>query len=126
MIYMIIIFQLILNIVTTNSLYSIELIKFTNLETIIKEGLILQIIDFEDVINYEFEGINEQRFQELIKEIIMINLPNTEIIASFHYLNYDQTYCDINRCNSVQFKLENNNPIIKLEYEFFFQVQIND
>jgi hypothetical protein len=123
---MIIIFQLILNIVTTNSLYSIELIKFTNLETIIKEGLILQIIDFEDVINYEFEGINEQRFQELIKEIIMINLPNTEIIASFHYLNYDQTYCDINRCNSVQFKLENNNPIIKLEYEFFFQVQIND
>ena len=125
MIYMIIIFQLILNIVTTNSLYSIELIKFTNLETIINDGLILQIIDFEDVINYEFYGINEQRFQELIKEIIMINLPNTDIIASFYYLNYDQTYCDINRCNSVQFKLENNNPIIKLEYEFFYQVQIN-
>jgi hypothetical protein len=125
MIYFIIVFQLILNIVTTNSLYSIELIKFSNLETVINDGLILQIIDFEDVVNYEFGGINELRFQELIKEVIMNNIPNTEIIASFHYLNYDQTYCDINRCNSVQFKIENNNPVIKLEYEFFYQVQIN-
>jgi hypothetical protein len=125
MIYFIIVFQLILNIVTTNSLYSIELIKFSNLETVINDGLILQIIDFEDVVNYEFGGINELRFQELIKEVIMTNIPNTEIIASFHYLNYDQTYCDINRCNSVQFKIENNNPVIKLEYEFFYQVQIN-
>lgn len=125
MIYFIIILQLILNIVTTNSLYSIELIKFSNLETVINEGLILQMIDFKDVINYEFGGINELSFEELIKEVIMVNIPNTEIIAKFHYLNYDQTYCDVNRCNSVQFKLENNNPIIKLEYEFFFQVQIN-
>jgi hypothetical protein len=125
MIYFIIIFQLILNIVTTNSLYSIELIKFSNLETVINEGLILQMIDLKDVINYEFGGINELSFEELIKEVIMVNIPNTEIIAKFHYLNYDQTYCDVNRCNSVQFKLENNNPIIKLEYEFFFQVQIN-
>lgn len=125
MIYFIIILQLILNIVTTNSLYSIELIKFSNLETVINDGLILQIIDFKDVINYEFGGINELRFEELIKEVIMINIPNTEMIASFHYLNYDQTYCAINRCNSVQFKIENNNPIIKLEYEFFYQVQIN-
>jgi hypothetical protein len=125
MIYMIIVFQLILNIVTTNSLYSIELIKFTNLETVINDGLILQIIDFEDVVNYEFGGVNELRFQELIIELIMINIPNTEIIASFHYMNYDQTYCDVNQCNSVQFKIENNNPIIKLEYEFFYQVQIN-
>jgi len=125
MIYMIIIFQLILNIVTTNSLYSIELIKFTNLETVINDGLMLQIVDFNDVINYEFGGINELKFQELIKEVITINIPNTEIIASFHYSNFDQTYCDVNRCNSVQFKIENNNPIIKLEYEFFYQVQIN-
>jgi hypothetical protein len=125
MIYFIIIFQLILNIVTANSLYSIELIKFSNLETVINDGLILQIIDFKDVINYEFGGINELRFEELIKEVIMINIPNTEIFVSFHYLNYDQTYCAINRCNSVQFKIENNNPIIKLEYEFFYQVQIN-
>lgn len=125
MIYMIIVFQLILNIVTTNSLYTIELIKFTNLETVINDGLILQILDFEDVINYEFGGINESRFQELIEEVIMINIPNTEIIASFHYLNYDQTFCDVDRCDSVQFKIENNNPIIKLEYEFFYQVKIN-
>lgn len=106
-------------------MYSIELIKFSNLETVINEGLILQMIDLKDVINYEFGGINELSFEELIKEVIMVNIPNTEIIAKFHYLNYDQTYCDVNRCNSVQFKLENNNPIIKLEYEFFFQVQIN-
>jgi hypothetical protein len=125
MIFIIIIFQLILNIVTTNSLYSIELIKFTNLETVINDGLILQVVDFNDVINYEFGGINELEFQELIKEVIMINIPNTEIIVSFHFSNFDQTYCDVNRCNSVQFKIENNNPIIKLEYEFFYQVQIN-
>ena len=125
MIYIIIVFQLILNIVTTNSLYSIELIKFTNLETVINDGLILQMIDLEEVVNYEFSGINEFRFQELIREIIMINIPNTEIIASFHFLNYDQSFCEINECNSVQFKIENNNPIIKLQYEFFYQVQIN-
>jgi hypothetical protein len=125
MIYIIIVFQLILNIVTTNSLYSIELIKFTNLETVINDGLILQMIDLEEVVNYEFGGIDEFRFQELIREIIMINIPNTEIIASFHFLNYDQSFCEINECNSVQFKIENNNPIIKLQYEFFYQVQIN-
>lgn len=125
MIYIIIVFQLILNIVTTNSLYSIELIKFTSLETVINDGLILQMIDLEEVVNYEFSGINEFRFQELIREIIMINIPNTEIIASFHFLNYDQSFCEINECNSVQFKIENNNPIIKLQYEFFYQVQIN-
>jgi hypothetical protein len=111
--------------VTTNSLYSIELIKFTNLETVINDGLILQMIDLEEVVNYEFGGIDEFRFQELIREIIMINIPNTEIIASFHFLNYDQSFCEINECNSVQFKIENNNPIIKLQYEFFYQVQIN-
>ena len=125
MIYIIIVFQLILNIVTTNSLYSIELIKFTNLETVINDGLILQMIDLEEVVNYEFGGIDEFRFQELIRKIIMINIPNTEIIASFHFLNYDQSFCEINECNSVQFKIENNNPIIKLQYEFFYQVQIN-
>lgn len=125
MIYIIIVFQLILNIVTTNSLYSIELIKFTNLETVINDGLILQMIDLEEVVNYEFGGIDEFRFQELIREIIMINIANTEIIASFHFLNYDQSFCEINECNSVQFKIENNNPIIKLQYEFFYQVQIN-
>jgi hypothetical protein len=125
MIYIIIVFQLILNIVTTNSLYSIELIKFTNLETVINDGLILQMVELEEVVNYEFGGIDEFRFQELIREIIMINIPNTEIIASFHFLNYDQSFCEINECNSVQFKIENNNPIIKLQYEFFYQVQIN-
>jgi hypothetical protein len=125
MIYLILVFQLILNVVTTNSVYSIELIKFSNLETIINDGLMMQLVSLEDVINFEFSGINENQFENMIKEIVNINLTNIETILSFHFYNYDQTFCSTNECDSVQFKIENNNPIIKLEYEYAYSVIIN-
>jgi hypothetical protein len=123
--YIILVFQLIISIVTTNSLYTVELIKFTNLESVINNGLFLHIVDLEQVINYQFYGINEEEFETLIEDLVRMNINNVETILSFYYYNELGTYCSANNCDSVQFKIENNNPIIKLKYEFSYTVKLN-
>ena len=116
---------LILNVVISNAVYNLDLLKFMNLANLINQGFILGNISVNEVINFEYSGINEMSFEDSLEDLIRINLNGNQFRVSYFYYNSNQTFCGVNQCDSVQFKIENLGAIVKLNYEFNYQIKRN-
>lgn len=125
MIFIFLTIPLILNVVISNAVYNLDLLKFMNLANLINQGFILENISVSEVINFEYNGIDEMSFEASLEDLVRINLNGAKFRVSYFYYNSDQTYCEVNQCDSVQFKIENLGAIVKLNYEFNYQVRRN-
>jgi hypothetical protein len=125
MIFIALVSQIILNLVITNTIYSVELIKFSNLYNSFGPAFIFETINVEEVINFNYLGIDEVRFESIIEELVKTNVTSTPLKISYHYYNDSNLYCAPNQCDSVQFKIENLNSYVRLTYEFNYQIRKN-
>ena len=125
MILFILIIPLIINVVTANFIINIDLLRFMNLQMAFTQGFIMQTIKVEEVINFDYQGINEISFENEVENFIKVNAPNTAFKVSYYYYNSNNTWCDTNYCDSVQFKIENIGALVTLNYEFNYQVKRN-
>lgn len=120
------VFQLFLSVVITNTLYSVNLAKFENACSSLNEAILFSVIPIDELLSLNYLGINEANFESAIQDYLEINLKDEKIIVSFHYYNQDESACDINQCNSVQMRVKSKNTLLNLEKEYNYEVRMNN
>ncbi len=119
------IFELFFSVVITNTIYSIDYARFNNTCENINEAILFNSIPLEEMLNLEFLGINEMKFEQTLKEFLLTNNNHEKIKVSYYYYNADNSACDVNQCDSVQIRIGSTSPFLRLNKEYNYQVVMN-